>query len=156
MTRQAAQAVRYAETRLGVQTTYEEALKGVTDLEESNAAVRSLHQTQRSLEQTLADREWEVTSNERAANADMSATAFEKYIKGVLQMDEQCRALRGQIGNVVGKKELQEDVSRQLEFLTKIRVARMNQIGGYLMYLAAERMAGQGSLLGQPSQEAKE
>lgn len=140
MTRDAAQAVGYAQS-IGLDSVYTEALQALEQWQQAERTVIATRHTRRQLEEQLEDREMEVASIERAANPDMSATAFKEHIRGPLRSDSASRELRSQLTEAQWQLDCAMLTSDDAKLTLRIKSARLNELGGYLTYLAAVRVA---------------
>lgn len=140
MSRDAAQAVSYAQS-IGLDSVYEEAQQALTEWNKAEHTAIAARHVLRQLEEQLADRELEVASLERAANPDMSATAFEKHMKAASRGDAQCREIREGISNARWELDCAVLTSDEAKHTLRIKSARLNELGGYFSYLAAVRVA---------------
>lgn len=143
----ASDAIKYAEGTLGVHSTYEAAQAARNKLDEILTELGDARDTLRDHEFRLTDREMEVASDERGRHPEMSATAMEKHLKIALQNDDAVRELREQVARIRSDIEGLDYDREVAEHDIKIQVARMNELGGYLHYLAvvkdvANRKAG--------------
>lgn len=131
-----ADAVKYAEETLGVHSVYEGLLKLRNSLDECLTLLAEAKDKKRDKEFALLDREMEVAADERGRHPDMSAAGMEKHLKIALNNDDDTRELREQLAKLHSDIEGYEFDRSVIETDIKIGLARMNELGGYLQYLA--------------------
>ncbi len=128
-------ALLYAEETLGVHEVYETALKARSTLDEIFTDLDALYTDLRSTKEALADREVEITVEERVKHPDHSDTALERHCKIVRQQDEHCKELRARINSIEsdidGRKYDRSLAEKDIDIAT----ARMHELGGYFAYL---------------------
>lgn len=128
----------YAETELGVHSTHEAALEARQRLDTLFTEVATQRDVRRDVEHAIADRELELTTEEYGKHGlTMSVSAMERHLKMVLPQDEALRQLRSKHVTVVSDIEGLEYDIRLCEADIRIAVARLQELGGYLTYLAA-------------------
>lgn len=135
-----ARSVSYA-LNLGLETVWTEAVEAEHVLQEAHDQLRETADKRRAVDEDILDREAQVVSEQRAANADMTATEFERRIKGWLRDDSQLTSLRADRMSLSFQYDAAEHQARQAEATIRIRSARMTELGGYFTYLAAVRAA---------------
>lgn len=143
-------ALTYAEDTLGVHTVYEGALTRRNDLDGVLTALAEVRDNRRDIELKITDREMEVTITERSKHPDMAVTRWDKHIKESFRDDDELRALREQQFKVQGDIEGLEFDKQICETDIKIAMSRMNELGGYLHYLAEVKAASTASATTQP------
>jgi hypothetical protein len=92
-------------------------------------------------EHNLEMMELEIATEERVKHPEMSATAMKDHLKGACYGTKDWRDLRQEIVELVNKVDGLEYDRRIREKDIEIATARMNQMGGYLMYLGAVKLA---------------
>lgn len=137
----ALKALKYAEDELGVHAVHEAALKSRQELDECLTALSEARDEKRSIELQLQDAELEVAADERGKHPEMSAAAMDKHLKVALSKDDRVRELREQHTKLIGDVEGCEFDRSIIEVDIKIAVARLQELGGYLQYLAAIKQA---------------
>lgn len=136
-----AKALSYAEDTLGVHNVFVFANEKRSELDNLLTFLAEKRDSRRDIELKITDREMEVTSEERSKHPDMAVTRWDKHIKEKFRDDDDLRALREQKFAVDSEIE-GLDFDRQIvETDIKICIARMNELGGYLAYLAAVKNA---------------
>ena len=95
----------------------------------------------RDMEADKVDKEMEVAESEYGKHRDMSATAMKEHLKVVYHKNDDLRNIRSELIE-------QQLVIDQLEFEVeqvhtdiKIAVSRLNELGGYLQFMAAVKQA---------------
>lgn len=132
-------AVQYAQDTLGVHDVHNEANAALAALGAAQNTLNAATSEIRSLHEALADRETDLTMAERASNADMSQTAFDKYIKQVVQKDRDHADLRDTLVAAQNRRDDAEAQVRQAEMRIRIATARMEELGGLLAFYAAAK-----------------
>ena len=130
-------ALDYAEVNLGVHKTWEDVQLYLTQLDELLTDLDKAQDSRRELDDKYADREVELISEMRGVHPSMSDTRFKSEWKGWERTDKVLTELRVQLNKVLGDQQ-GLDIERSLLTL-KIRAstARLEELGGYLHYLAA-------------------
>jgi chromosome segregation ATPase len=129
--------VRYAEGVLGVHDVWDAVVQNQNDYEEAMQKHDELVAQVHTAEETIANLEADFTIEERAANPDMSATAFEKHIKSALQLDAEMQEWRR---SLAAKKHERDKALTEVEsYKSRVRVgiARLEELGGLLHFYAA-------------------
>ena len=134
-------ALAYAEDRLQVNRVYHEALQKRNELDEVLNELSDLRDRKRDLDARLTDAEMQVASDEWSKHPDMSAARMEKHVKVAYSNNDDVRQLREQLVKVTGDIEGREFDRSMCETDIKIAVARLQELGGYLQYLAAIKQA---------------
>lgn len=137
----ARKALDYAEQVLGVHSVFEEVQLNRTNLDGLLGDLDKAHDTKRALQAAIEDRTYELLSAERGKHHDMSATALDQHMKVVRNRDEAMREYRSKLDAVTGEIQGLEYDAEMLRLQIKILVARMEELGGYLHYLAAIKQA---------------
>ena len=133
--------VTYAEETLGVHKIYDEALAIQSELDTLMTDLDKVHDKRRDTELRLTDREMEIFFDERSTHTEMSATALDQHVKLVRHKDEDHQLLRSQLNALRGEVGgLEIDVDFAKARLRTVQV-RMEQLGGYLNFLAAAKNA---------------
>lgn len=136
-----ANAVVYAERDLGVHTVYERCQDLKCQLAFMIEEIVGLRHSKRESEALLADLEFELMSQQAAEHSDLSQAAFDRHMKMFLSKDETMRELRKSIREKQRAVDESEGRKSVLEADIRIECARMSELGGYLQYLAAVKMA---------------
>lgn len=134
-------ALHYAETNLGVHKVYEEAQTARNKLKLVLDEIVKARSKKRDLESQLVDREMVLVSEERGKHPDFSATAMEAHMRRVKNDDDDCRELREMIASTASSIDRGEAAKVMAEVDIKIAASRLEELGGYLQYLAAVKNA---------------
>lgn len=134
-------ALEYAEQTLGVHSCYEAAQAARSDLDEIVTGLDKAQDTRRTLVEEIADREADLLIEERGKHADSSANWMEQHMKTVKRKDEQLSDLRRRLNDAQATIAGLEYDADMVKFQIKIQCARMEELGGYLNYLAAIKQA---------------
>jgi chromosome segregation ATPase len=134
-------ALEYAEDTLGVHKIYEDAQTARKDLDECLTKLSEARDKKRDLEFRIADHEQEVAADEWGKHPDMAQTRMDKHLKNALWRNDDWRELREQLSKVTGDVEGLEYDRAVAEADLRIAVSRMQELGGYLQYLAAVKLA---------------
>lgn len=137
----ARKALDYAENELGVHQVFEDAQHLAANLDKLLGDLDKAHDTKRALQSAIEDRGYELLSVERGKHHDMSATALDQHMKQVRYRDDAMKQYRSQLDAVTGEIQGLEYDAEMLRLQTKILTARMQELGGYLHYLAAVKEA---------------
>jgi hypothetical protein len=133
----ASKGLEYAEVTLGVNSVYEEAQAARQRVQLTQNELSSLRAAKRISEGHMADREMTLVADHRGNHADMSQAAFDRHIKVVLHQDSEMTGLRDNISRLDLNIDQTQGDLRIAEIDVKIDVARMEELAGYLTYLAA-------------------
>lgn len=137
----AAKAIGYAEGTLKVHEIFDETVNCKHSLDEILVRLSERRDQRREAEEALRDRENEIASDLYGSNPDWSATKLDAASKSARQADPFHKALRSKISEILGAIDRLEHEKLVAETEIKIGVARMTELGGYLMYLAAVKNA---------------
>lgn len=138
-----AKAVTYAENKLGVHKVLQNAVDAQSELDSIFSELDKLHELKRSLADEVQDREVAVYVEERTKHTEMSATALDAHVKNTRRQDEDLINMRKETNenlNLIQGLEYDVEIQRNM---IKMSCARMEQLGGYLNYLAAVKNADQ-------------
>lgn len=147
-------ALAYAETTLGVHTVFEEANVLDGQLNELLTALDKAQDERRALDESINEAEMDLLIAERGKHPDHSEAAFGRHLKEVVHKDQPLKLLRLKRGMKAGEcSGLELDIE-----YTKSRIrtmqARMVELGGYLQYLAACKLAEQTTQPTKPEGQA--
>ncbi len=134
-------ALAYAETQLGVHNVFEEALGNRDSLDALLGDLDKAHDTKRTVQAAMSDREFELLTEERGKHHEMSATALDQHMKQVKWRDEKMKDYRLRLDLVAGEIQGLEYDAEMLRITIRILTARMEELGGYLHYLGAVKQA---------------
>lgn len=134
-------ALRYAENELGVHKVMEKAEKARAALDETLTLLSDHRDKLRDAEAELTDREMQLVITEKGKLPSESQAAFERHMKITVHSDELCEKIRGQIRQFRSDIDGFECDRAIAEADIRISVARLNELGGYLQYLAAIKLS---------------
>jgi len=132
-----AKALQYAEEQLGVHKVYEGTINLLADLDKVLADLDTAQDRRRELNEHYSDREVELIDEMRSIHVSMSDTRFNSEMKLWKRKDTKLMRIQLDINKVLSEVQgLEYDAD-----LTKLRIrvgaARLEELGGYLNYLAA-------------------
>lgn len=136
-----ANAVEYAETKLDVHGILDRTIVAREDLDKVYTLLAEQRDARRGTLASIEDREMTLAIDERGKHSDMSQAAMDKHLKMVFFKDDHLIVLRNTLGVIEDAIDGAEYDRRIHEKTIEIGCARMNQLGGYLNYLAAVKMA---------------
>lgn len=148
-------SIEYAEQKLGVHSQNNEAREYLALLDSVIALLIEARSTRRGIEDQLADLEIDIQVDETSRHPSTSATALKEHLKVAIRKHEGHANLRSSLlaaQNQVDRLEL--DRSR-IENHLKVSVARLAELGGYLQYLAAIKLAAVGTTSATPTTPAE-
>lgn len=151
MTTPALKALNYAEETLGVHRVHEQAHIARAELDRVLNDLSEARDKRRSTEAQIEDRELELVADERGKHADMSEAAMGRHLKIVFHRDGDLQNLRSSLRSIVGDIEGLEYDKVMHETDIKIAVARMQELGGYLQYLAVVKSTSNTSTASEES-----
>lgn len=156
-------ALDYAESYLGVHRVHEEAESLLAEMDEALNALDSAIDARRTLDDQIEDRQMILLIEERGKAADISQAAMDRRLKEVYHKDEALKRLRMQRNAKAGEASGLELDIEHLKYRLKVKVARMEELGGYFQYLAAVKNAesppiqyAEASTSGQPAAAGRE
>ena len=129
-------ALDYAEQVLGVHSVYEEAKAARVELQSALDSLTGARMRKREYESALADREFELVTEERGKHPDMSVSGMEAHMRRIKNEDDACRELREQLMMVSAQIDAYETSKALAEADIKITASRLQELGGYLEFLA--------------------
>lgn len=133
--------VTYAEETLGVHRVYEEVVAKRNELDDILGELSDKRDKRRVIEQGISDREMDIVSDERGKHPDMSEAGMTRHLKTVFAKDPLIAPLRQQLLELNNDIDGLEFDKAMAEYDIKIGLARMNELGGYLQYLAVAKLA---------------
>lgn|ERR1700712_3066797 len=134
-------AVEYAETTLDVHGILDRTLVAREELDKVYTLLAEQRDARRGMLSSIDDREMTLSIDERGKHSDMSQAAMDKHLKMVFFKDEQLTVFRNALGTIEDAIDGAEYDRRIQEKTIEIGCARMNELGGYLNYLAAVKLA---------------
>lgn len=138
-----AKALDYAENVLGVHKNYEIASGQLESLDEVLSDLDKAQDRRRQLEEQYADREVELISDMRGTHPNMSDTRFKSEFKGWEREDDKLRAIRIELNKVRSELDGLNIDAEMCRLRIRVSCSRMEELGGYLHYLAAVKQAAQ-------------
>lgn len=134
-------ALQYAEQTLGVHSVHDELVSHLETLDGLYNDLDKAQDRRRSLVELVADAEADLLSEERGKHPDMSATGMDQHLKAAKRKNPVLRKLRDQLNEVQSEIQgLEYDVDLTKAHV-RVKSARMEELGGYLNYLAAVKQA---------------
>lgn len=131
--------VTYAEVDLGVHATYESAKRSLDRIEELDDQISGLRGLKRNGEEMVAEAEYRVTADVWSDSSYTSQAARDKAIKLALAADDATVTARAGVRMLADQIETLESARSVERIRAEIEIARMNELGGYLAYLAAAK-----------------
>lgn len=131
-----AKALKYAEDTLGVHTCYLVAQSQLEVLDEVLSDLDKAQDRRRQLEDEYADREIELIGEMRGVHPQMSDTRFKSELKGWERTDDKLRSIRVELSKVRSEIQGIEIDAEMARLRIRVNSSRMEELGGYLHYLA--------------------
>lgn len=138
-----AKALKYAEDQLGVHTVFEETVELTAELDTLLGELDKAQDAKRLLIEEYADREVELISEMRGVHPNMSDTRFKSEFKGWERTDKVLHELRAKQADAQATIQGLDYDLEVVRTRIKVGTARMVELGGYLQYLAAVKIAAQ-------------
>jgi len=145
-------ALQYAENNLGVHEVWQEAKTLLGQMEQAVSQVDKARSEKRRLEDRILDEEARLLIEERSKHPDQSEAAFKSQYSARKRIDPQLLQLRADLNDVSDKLDTFQSQVEVLKYDLRIKTARLDELGGYLQYLAAIK-AEQTTKSTQPTQE---
>lgn len=135
-------ALDYAENFLGVHRVQEEADALLTQLNDAMNALDAAIDARRNLDEKIEDHQMDVMIALRGTlGGEISQAAFDKRLKETYHKDETLKRLRMERNAKAGEASGLELDVKYIEAQLRVKVARMEELGGYFNYLAAVKNA---------------
>lgn len=134
-------ALEYAENTLGVHRVQEEADALLAELDSAMSELDEAIDARRTLDEKISDAEMDILIAERGKHADMSQAGMDRHLKEVYHKDESLRRLRMERNAKAGLATGLELDIEYTKYRLKVKVARMEELGGYFRYLASVKDA---------------
>jgi len=149
----AAKAILYAEVTLGVHKVHDETQTRLDLLDDTLAELDKAQDRKRDLNERYADREVELIDEMRSVHVSYSDTRFNSEMKLWKRKDAFLMSIQVDINKVLSEIQgLDYDID-----MMKLRIragsSRMEELGGYLHYLAAVKEADRDLELGRQLRE---
>lgn len=126
-----------AENSLGIQAVYDDAQAARKSLDETLNLLADARDRRRNIEGEISDHETLVIQGVWASNPDLAQTRLDKLVKLELNQAQSLRDLRQKLNAVTSEIEGLEYDRTMSETDIKISVARMVELNGYLVFIAA-------------------
>lgn len=133
----AAKSIEYAEQKLGVHTIYSDAKKALEWYGSASADYERFIDEKRRRLASVEDIEIRIISEERANNPEMSQAQMDRHLKIVFNQNGDLRLGRDMVIECSHSIDVAEHNMKLHEKELQVLTARMNELGGYLQYLAA-------------------
>lgn len=134
-------AIEYAESFLNVNEVFIVAQSKREELDTCLTNLSDSRDKKRAIEDLLTDCEMNIIADERGKHPDMSEAAMTRHLKLVYYKNDTHAELRRRIASAASELDGYEMDKIMLETDIKILIARMNELGGYLQYLATIKQA---------------
>lgn len=131
-----AKALKYAEEVLRVHHIYTETVETVEALDKLYDDLDKAQDRRRELDEMYADREVELINEMRGVHPNMSDTRFKSEFKGWERTDKKLREIRVELNSIRSTIQGHEYNADILKLRIKAGSSRMEELGGYLHYLA--------------------
>lgn len=135
-------ALQYAEETLSVHSVYLHVLEQQERLNKARGVLISRRHKNRELDEKLDSIQMDIVSEEWAKHPEMAQTRMDKHVKVAVQKNPDHSVTRMQKQELEREIEFAEAEIKQLEIEIRTGTARMDQLGGYLNYLAVTKYAG--------------
>jgi chromosome segregation ATPase len=130
-------ALVYAEVTLGVHEVWENVQSELADLDTLLTELDKAQDLRRELDEKYADREVELTSEMRGIHVSYSDTRFKSEWKTWERTDKVLTELRGELNKIHSIIQGLEYERSLITLKIKAGSSRLEELGGYLHYLAA-------------------
>lgn len=134
-------ALAYAEVTLGVHQVYEEANALLEEIDSIGNSLVGVTTRRRNLDEMIEAREMDLVIEHRGHHPGMSEAAFTRHMKEVHHKDADLARLRAERAEASSTATAVEFNLKFVESKLKVKVARMEELGGYLHYLGAVKNA---------------
>lgn len=131
----------YAESELGVHSVYEELQTKRNDLDECFTRLSEARDNRRLVESLIEERQVELITAEHGKHPDMTVSGMDRHLKTVFGSDAGLKELRTKLREQTNEIEGFDYDRSIIETDLKVGVARLHELGGYLQYLAALKLA---------------
>jgi chromosome segregation ATPase len=136
-----ARALTYAEKQLGVHAVWHEVQAYAKELDDKRQQAAHARSERSELEEKLAHRETVIAVELRGEKSDLSQAAFDRELKNRIRMDSEHADLRLELGRINNRISFLEADAARARIDVEMRIARMNELGGYFAYLASVKNA---------------
>jgi hypothetical protein len=138
-----AKAIQYAEGNLGVHQVFERVEQQLGDLDSTLVELDKAQDRKRDLNENYADREVELIEEMRTVHVSYSDTRFNAEMKNWKRQDSRLMQINAEVNKVLSEIQGLEYDADLLKLRIRAGSARMEELGGYLHYLAAVKQAAQ-------------
>lgn len=133
----AAKALQYAEETLGVHQIYEETQTRLELLDETLAELDKAQDRKRDLNERYIDREVELIDEMRSVHVSYSDTRFNSEMKLWKRKDAFLMSIQVDVNKVLSEIQGLDYDIEMMKLRIRAGCSRMEELGGYLHYLAA-------------------
>lgn len=130
-------ALEYAEVTLGVHSVWESVQADLTALDTLLGDLDKAQDRRREIDDEYADREVELVSEMRGVHPSMTDTRFKSEWKGWERTDKVLSVLRVDLNGIRSEIQGLEYDQELLKLKIRAGTSRLEELGGYLHYLAA-------------------
>lgn len=130
-------SLAYAEEQLGVHKVYSEAELALNNLADIVKQLDAAITLRSSLDATIRDREMDLMISEAAKNSELSQAALDRRMKRVYHEDQTLKELRHKRALAAADASGLDLDIEHAKYVIKVKVGRMEELGGYLNYLAS-------------------
>lgn len=142
-------ALNYAEQTLGVHRVYEEAEALLIELDSVMNAFDAAVDARRTLDEKIEDHQMDVMILLRGQlGGEISQAAFDKRLKETYHKDETLKRLRMDRNAKAGEASGLELDIEHVKYRLKVKVGRMEELGGYFRFLAVTKQSESDAALG--------
>lgn len=132
-----AKALQYAEETLGVHEIHQRVMQQLDDLDTLLADLDRAQDRKRDLNEHYSDREVELIGEMRTVHVSYSDTKFNAEVKLWKRQDKKLMTIQLEINQVLSEIQGLEYDADLLKLRIRANSSRMEELGGYLHYLAA-------------------
>jgi len=133
----AAKAILYAENQLGVHEVHERVSRLLVDLDVLLADLDKAQDRKRDLNERFSDREVELIDEMRSVHVSYSDTRFNSEMKLWRRKDKDLMRIQVEINTALSEIQGREYDLDIIKLRIRAGCSRMEELGGYLHYLAA-------------------
>ncbi len=131
--------VEYAENTLGVHTVFAEAEARLLNYKAASDLILDLNGDIRSTKDNLVSREGVIIAEQGATTAGMTKVAAKEYLKEILDDDPEMGRLHDKLANLESERHVADADLRHEGLAVKMLTARMEELGGLLIFYAAAK-----------------
>lgn len=134
-------ALDYAENQLGVHQVHQDAETAINELDVLMGKLDRAIDSRRVLDEQIEDQQMNLLIQERGKASEISQAAMDRRLKEVYHKDEVLRNLRATRATLTAEISGLELDIELMKYRLKVKVARMEELGGYFQFLAAVKNA---------------